>query len=208
MRSSASTDFYPVGRWDWLYGRGYLWLGCDAPWHPGWSRWGLGVRGRSGGRSGRIRLNWWPRRSSRLARMAPSGLRSTRLAKAMHGNKDHSYSITAEVTDASRRTIVGSGSVLVARDPFRVFVQLERGHLRPGEASPVKVHVRRPDGQAHSGQRDSKAVSLDVSGWRAARGGCGELAGRGECGGRCRVEASVRCAVASTGFRQKSQGAG
>jgi len=152
-RTSARTDFYPVGRWDWLYGRGYLWLGCEAPWHPGWTDWGVA----------RPWPVWWPERSDPPEVVAeteqpigPDGTVrlaiDTALAKAMHGDTDHRYSITAEVTDASRRTIVGSGSVLVARDPFRVFVHLERGHLRPGEASPVKVHVRLPDGRAQAGK--------------------------------------------------------
>ena len=152
MRTKASTDFYPVGRWDWLYGRGYLWLCGEASWHPGWGRWGVP----------RPWPIWWPRRQDPPELVAeteqPIGKDGTvriaidtALAKAMHGDSDHSYSITAEVTDASRRTIVGSGSVLVARDPFRVFVHLQRGHLRPGEASDVKVHVRRPDGKPQQG---------------------------------------------------------
>ncbi|MFU8780139.1 MAG: alpha-2-macroglobulin family protein [Kiritimatiellia bacterium] len=165
MRSTTSTDFYPIGRWDWLYGRGYLWLACDAPWHPGWNRWGVG----------RPWPIWWPQQQDPPELVAeteqPIGKDGTvriaidtSLAKAMHGNKDHRYSITAEVVDASRRTIVGSGSVLVARDPFRVFVQLERGHLRPGEASPVKVHVRRPDGQAQTGEGTAKLYRLTFPG--------------------------------------------
>ena len=35
----------------------------------------------------------------------------TALAKAIHGDIDHKYSITAEVRDESRRTIVGSDKV-------------------------------------------------------------------------------------------------
>ena len=35
----------------------------------------------------------------------------TALAKAIHGDRDHKYSITAEVTDKSRRTIVGTGKL-------------------------------------------------------------------------------------------------
>ena len=54
----------------------------------------------------------------------------TAIAKAIHGDIDHKYSITAEVRDESRRTIVGSGSVLVARKPFKVNVWLDRGHYR------------------------------------------------------------------------------
>ena len=59
--------------------------------------------------------------------------RSTRpLAKAIHPDQDHSYEITAEVVDESRRTIVGTGKVLVARKPFKVFAWVDRGYYRVG----------------------------------------------------------------------------
>src|SRR5262249_5822453 len=45
----------------------------------------------------------------------------------------HKYSITAEVTDESRRTIVGTGDVLVARKPFQVFSWINHGHYRVGD---------------------------------------------------------------------------
>src|SRR5579864_6367094 len=57
----------------------------------------------------------------------------TSLAKEMHGNQDHKYSITAEVVDESRRTIVGTGDVLVSRNPFRVYSWVDRGHYRVGD---------------------------------------------------------------------------
>ena len=58
----------------------------------------------------------------------------TALAKAIHGDVDHKYEITAEVTDQSRRTIVGQGTVLAARKPFKVFAWVTRGHYRGGAA--------------------------------------------------------------------------
>src|SRR5262249_53830207 len=54
-------------------------------------------------------------------------------AKELHGNHDHQYSITAEVVDESRRTIVGTGEVLVARQPFRVFAWVNRGHFQASD---------------------------------------------------------------------------
>ena len=36
----------------------------------------------------------------------------TALAKAVHPDQDHTYTITAEAVDESRRTIVGTGTVL------------------------------------------------------------------------------------------------
>ena len=66
----------------------------------------------------------------------------TAAAKAVHPDEDHEYQITAEVVDPSRRTIVGSGSVLVARKPFQVTAWVDRGYYHVGgdqveaEASP------------------------------------------------------------------------
>jgi len=39
-RTSYNSSWYPVGRWDWFYGRGYWWFGCDYDWYPGWGQWG------------------------------------------------------------------------------------------------------------------------------------------------------------------------
>ena len=58
----------------------------------------------------------------------------TALAKTLHGNSDHRYAITAEVVDQSRRTIVGSGEVLVARKPFQIFAWSDRGYYQVGDA--------------------------------------------------------------------------
>ncbi len=57
----------------------------------------------------------------------------TALAKAAHPDQDHRYEITAEITDQSRRTIVGTGTVLVARKPFAVYTWVDRGHYRAGD---------------------------------------------------------------------------
>ena len=57
----------------------------------------------------------------------------TSLAKAAHPDQDQRYEITAEITDQSRRTIVGTGTVLVARKPFSVYTWVDRGHYRVGD---------------------------------------------------------------------------
>ncbi len=151
-RTAHSTDFYPVGRWDWLYGNGYGWFGYDYDWYPGWQFWGC-PRPRGGG---------WPVPPQPPELVAeierPVGADGTvaftidtALAKAMHGDKDHRYTISADVTDASRRTITGGGAVIVARDPFRVFVQVHRGHYRTGETVQADFSVRGADGSPVSG---------------------------------------------------------
>src|SRR5581483_12007301 len=98
-------------------------------WYPGFRSWGC------------LRPTpwWWPVHheppelvAEQEVEIGPDGTVSIEIdtlpAKELHGDQDHSYQITAEVTDESRRTIVGTGSVLVARDPFRVTVWVDRGY--------------------------------------------------------------------------------
>src|SRR5262249_23405337 len=69
----------------------------------------------------------------------------TLAAKELHGDTDHQYSITAEVVDESRRTIVGQGNVLVARKPFKVFAWVDRGHYRAGDVVQARFHAHTLD---------------------------------------------------------------
>ncbi len=134
LRSSHSQQWYPIGIWDWFYGPGYWWFAYDYTWYPGWHEWGC-----------RRPIGWWwPVRRDppevvleNEVEIGPDGTVSveidTALAKEIHGDTDHSYEITAEVVDESRRTIVGKGKVLVARKPFKVFTWLDRGYYRVGD---------------------------------------------------------------------------
>jgi uncharacterized protein YfaS (alpha-2-macroglobulin family) len=134
LRTPHDARWFPVGRWDWLYGRGYWWFGYDYRWFPGFHRWGCLAP-----------LPWWQHTgpeqpevvAERETEIGPDGKLKieidTALAKEIHGDQDHRYEITAEVVDASRRTIVGSGEVLVAREPFKVFAWVDRGHYREGD---------------------------------------------------------------------------
>ena len=122
LRSDYSQQWYPTGVWDWFYEPGYWWFAYDYTWYPGWRDWGC-----------RRPIGWWwPTRRDppevvleNEVEIGPDGRVvveiDTALAKEIHGDTDHSYEITAEVVDESRRTIVGKGKVLVARKPFKVF---------------------------------------------------------------------------------------
>jgi len=179
LRSAASGAWYPPGPWDWLYGEGYGWFADDYTWYPGWSEWGC-VRPRG----------WWwgwspdpPEVVAEAeAEIGPDGTIEVRidtaLAKAIHGDQDHSYRIEAEVTDASRRTIVGVGSVLVARKPFRVFVWIDRGYARVGDPIRASACARTPDGKPVAGEgvfrlyritygADGAPVETEVQHWDA-----------------------------------------
>ncbi len=134
LRSNYSSRWYPGGTWDWLYGPGYWWFAADYAWYPGWQEWGCLRPAR-----------WWfgvhqapPEvvMENEVALGADGKLKiaiDTRPAKELHGNHDHQYTITAEVVDESRRTIVGTGEVLVARKPFQVFTWVDRGYYRTGD---------------------------------------------------------------------------
>ncbi len=135
-RKQADARWYPADRWDWLFGPGYWWFACDSTWYPGWSSWG--VEGPTddwfrGGPSARPEVV-----AEGEAPIRPDGTFpveiDTATAKLAHPNDDERYEITAEVTDESRRTIVGTGQVLVARRPFSVYTWVDRGHYRAGDA--------------------------------------------------------------------------
>jgi len=134
MRTSNNEQWYPIGPWDWMYGRGYWWFAYDCRWLPGWQDWGC-----------KRPMGWWwggVREQPELVAEAEVEIQAdgtlpvtidTTLAKEIHPDQDHTYTITAEVVDQSRRTIVGSGTVMVARKPFKVFAWVDRGYYRTGD---------------------------------------------------------------------------
>lgn len=140
-RVPHTQQWYPVGQWDWLYGPGYWWFAPDYVWYPGWREWGCPAP----------MPFWWHRPTPQPelvieneVPIAPDGKVifdiDTLPAKELHGNQDHSYTVTAEVVDQSRRTIVGTGNVLVSRKPFQITAWLERGFYRTGDV--VAAHFR------------------------------------------------------------------
>jgi uncharacterized protein YfaS (alpha-2-macroglobulin family) len=152
IRSTYTVNWFPPGPWDWLYGNGYGWLAPDYAWYPGWSRWGC------------LRpAPWWRPTpftqpeviAENTVEIGPEGTLEipvdSAVAKAMFGNQDHEYSITAEVTDASRRTIVGTGRVIAAREPFKLYAWTHRGFYRAGDTIRASFSARRPDGKPVSG---------------------------------------------------------
>ena len=134
-RTEHDGRWYPTFNWDWFYGPGYWWYGYDYSWYPGWGLWGCE----------RPVWDWrqnWSRQPPEVVadgevKIGADGTVrieiDTELAKRIHGDTDHRYTISAEVRDQSRRTIVGQGDVLVARRPFKVYAWTDRGHYRVGD---------------------------------------------------------------------------
>ena len=179
QRTGQVETWYPFGPWDWLYGRGYWWFACDYGWYPGWSVWGCP----------RPAPFWWPQSQQPPELVAEREVEigrdgtvkveiDTALAKAVHGDQDHRYTITAAVVDQSRRTIVGTGDVLVARKPFAVTVWVDQGYYRAGDAIQAQLAARTIDGKPVQGKaaltllaisyKDGKPVEKPVGTWDAA----------------------------------------
>jgi alpha-2-macroglobulin len=133
-RTAMTALWYPPGTWDWLFGPGYWWFWPDSTWFPGWTHWGClrpdpFIGASAGPREVVLDAN---------TPIGPDGTVKvaidTTLAKTLHGDSDHRYAITAEIVDQSRRTIVGSGEVLVARQPFQIFSWTDHGYYQVGDA--------------------------------------------------------------------------
>jgi uncharacterized protein YfaS (alpha-2-macroglobulin family) len=151
-RSDRDEHWYPVAAWDWLYGPGYWWFAPEYDWYPGWNRWGCvaPIPPWRGWRADPPEIV-----AEGDAELRPDGTFQinvdTSSALQTFSDSDHSYTITAEVVDQSRRTITGTGSVIVAREPFRVFTWTDRGHYETGDTVSVGVQARTPDGKGIAG---------------------------------------------------------
>ncbi|TWU25654.1 MG2 domain protein [Bythopirellula polymerisocia] len=185
LRTSHTERWYPPSPWDWLYGTGYGWFGEDYSWYPGWRRWGCLPPS-----------PWWIWQAPTppevvIERDVEIGLDGTveveidtSLAKELHPDEDHSYQIQAEVVDQSRRTIVGSGSVLVSQQPFQVTLWTDRGHYRTGDTITVGTAARTLAGKLVSGTgklrllkivyEDGKPVETEVGRWELNLGETGQ----------------------------------
>ena len=170
MRTAHSATWYPPRPWDWFYGPGYWWFACDYAWYPGWREWGCARP-----------IPWWwnwhrPTPPEVIAEAeVPLGKDGTvtvqidtAVAKAIHGDTDHKYEITAEVTDQSRRTIVGTGSVIAARKPFKVYAWVNRGHYRAGDVVMASFFGQTPDNKPVKGKGELKLLKIA---YKAEEGG-------------------------------------
>ena len=160
-RTTADDRWYPAARWDWLYGPGYWWFAADSRGIPAGRAGACSGPSPGGGVS--------PQRPPEVVAEAEVPIRpdgtvtveiDTALAKAAHPDQDHRYEITAEVTDQSRRTIVGTGTVLVARKPFRVYTWVDRGHYRAGDTIEAGIRAQTLDRKPVAGKGTLKLLKI------------------------------------------------
>jgi uncharacterized protein YfaS (alpha-2-macroglobulin family) len=206
MRTEHSARWYPPGPWDWLYGPGYWWFAYDYDWYPGWRDWGC-----------RRPSPWWYIRPVAppeivAEREVPIGKDGTvqveidtAIAKAVHSDQDHSYSIQAEVTDQSRRTIVGTGNVLVSRKPFEVFAWVDRGYYRVGDTIGAHFAARRLDGKPVEGAGKLRLLKISY-GEAAGRPGGDTLDDKQSGQGAARLAAPTETEVKSWDLATNAQG--
>ena len=186
LRNAHDSRWYPEHYWDWLYGPGYWWYGYDYPWYPQWEKWGCRQPARQ----------WWPQARREQPELVAEGevpiqkdgtvriAIDTSLAKLIHGDSDHRYTIQAEVRDMSRRTIAAAGQVLVARRPFKVYAWVDRGHYRVGDTVRASFKAQTLDRQPVVGKgrlkllriayRDDRPVESQVGAWDLNTDGRGQ----------------------------------
>jgi uncharacterized protein YfaS (alpha-2-macroglobulin family) len=159
-RTMRNSDWYPIRPWNWLYGPGYWWFAQNYDWYAGWGRWGCWAPS----------LQWASRSdppdliAENEVPLGPDGTVTvnfdTDVAKALHGRQDHRYEITAEVVDLSRRTIVGRGSVIAAREPFRVYGWVDRGYYHPNDTVTASFSARTVDGKPVVGKGELRLFAV------------------------------------------------
>ncbi|MBY0228600.1 MAG: hypothetical protein K2W96_04900, partial [Gemmataceae bacterium] len=162
LRTTHTTTWYPRGKWDWFYGPGYWWYAYDYHWYPGFHEWGCC----------KPRPIWWrdwnPEQPEVVMEdemgVGPDGTVKVTIdtapARELHPGSDHKYAITAEVTDQSRRTIVGTGDVIASRKPFQVFAWVDRGHYRQGDTVKAGFQGLTPDKKPVKGTGEASLVAI------------------------------------------------
>ncbi|MEI7767123.1 MAG: MG2 domain-containing protein [Phycisphaerae bacterium] len=161
-RDAHDARWYPPAYWDWYYGPGYWWCYYDYSWYPNWNQWGMA----------RPRWSWWWHAGGPPPEIVAEGEAAlaedgtykididTSLAKAIHGDQDHAYNVTVDVTDQSRRTISGTGQVLVARTPFKVYTWTDRAYYRTGDTIQASFRSATLDQRAVTGKGEVSLYQL------------------------------------------------
>ena len=138
------------GSWDWLYGPGYGRCYYDYSWLSWWSQYGPHPW---------VWYPWWGSRPTEPRTLVTEGQGTldsdgrlkvaidTSEARAKLSERDHRYTVVAEVTDLSRRLIKGSGEVIATRHAFFANIENEAGYGWVRQAVRLALTTQRPDGE-------------------------------------------------------------
>jgi uncharacterized protein YfaS (alpha-2-macroglobulin family) len=149
FRQDHEVTYAAPTPWDWLYGIGYgrIWYRYD--WFPWWKDYGPHPI---------VWYPWWGPPPSEPKELVQEGegatdargvlkvVVDTAKAKRDHGDRDHRYTIEAEVTDLSRHVVKGSGAVSVTRAAFLASLELDAGWARAGDDVNLTIATVSPDG--------------------------------------------------------------
>jgi len=147
FRQSFRHSYIEPAPYDWLYGAGYGLIDYPYEWFPWWKRWG-------GCRIAPPWYRWHAPAAKQLVKHGEAAIGKdgkleikidTADALKHHSDSDHRYQIQVEVTDSSRRTITGAGSVSATRQSFYAYVSTDRGWLKPKEQVTFTVKTMTPD---------------------------------------------------------------
>ncbi|OGV31021.1 MAG: hypothetical protein A2020_00095 [Lentisphaerae bacterium GWF2_45_14] len=143
-RAVYRMQWFPSGPWDWLYGKGYWCFANLVP--PPWAD----------GRPETV--------MAKTVDVGPDGLVKievdTAETKQIFGDKDYEYTIEAEVTDSSRRTIYGTGSVVAIAKPFNVYIWTTNGYYNSGDTISVCAAARTCNGIPVAGKGVLKLIKI------------------------------------------------
>ncbi|MBK1881095.1 hypothetical protein JIN85_01640 [Luteolibacter pohnpeiensis] len=159
-RKSLGERWFPLSRWDWLYGPGAWWPQAVASWHPSWASWRCFPPSPPWQNRGR----WTPDELvlQKTTEIGPDGtvevVVDTAAALQAHGDMDAKYVIEARVVDASRREESGTGEVIAARKPFEVVVWTERGFSAPGDDVVAQISAATLAGKPVVGAKGTLAL--------------------------------------------------
>jgi uncharacterized protein YfaS (alpha-2-macroglobulin family) len=188
-RSSLGERWFPVWRWDWLYGTGAWWNGAEASWHPTWRNWGCIPPNPPWWQGNR----WTPDELVLKQNVAISEDGTAKVeidtasAKEIHGDLDAKYSIEARVVDASRREERGTGTVIAARKPFEIVVWTNRGYAKSGDEVEATISSATLAGKPVTGAKgtlkiyqlvigkDGRIEEKEIQSWPAETDAQGEI---------------------------------
>ncbi|MHC5036940.1 MAG: alpha-2-macroglobulin family protein [Planctomycetota bacterium] len=133
FRKNYRHRYVPTGEFDWLYGRGYGW----RPWW--WYIWGpMEPPKEEMVLSGSAKTD-----AEGNAFVEIDSSKFAEIGKDL-GEKapDHLFTVKAEVRDASRRTIEGSGQIKVTRSEYYAFIETPRGFFEKGERAKFEIRTQ------------------------------------------------------------------
>jgi len=154
FRENYRPVYSEAGEYDWLYGQGYGRCYYPYYWLGWWGHYGHWAAAQDMDSWRCYRHGAQPKALRELVSageiaLAKDGTALVKIdtgpALKVHPDADCRYTVEVEVRDPSRRTITGSGDILVTRQQFYAFLESDRGWYRPGDSAFIRARTITPD---------------------------------------------------------------